>query len=71
MAEKARSAGKRVIAVAHRDDASLAAHADVVLGVPGEVREIYSPLVYHLFAEHLAAGLADRLGRKPFLGDVT
>jgi glutamine---fructose-6-phosphate transaminase (isomerizing) len=71
MAERARSTGKRVIAVAHRDDADIARHADEVLAVPGDVREVYSPLVYHLFAAHLAAGLGHALGYRPYLGDLT
>jgi glutamine---fructose-6-phosphate transaminase (isomerizing) len=71
MAEKARSTGKRVIAVARRDDADIARYADEVLAVPGDVQELYSPLVYHLFAAHLAAGLGHALGYRPYLGDLT
>jgi glutamine---fructose-6-phosphate transaminase (isomerizing) len=71
MAERARSTGKRVVAVAHRDDADIARHADEVLAVPGDVTELYSPLVYHLFAAHVAAGLGHALGYRPYLGDLT
>ncbi len=41
----------------------------MVLPVHGEVREEFSPLLYHLFASYVAAHIAARLGRCPFQGD--
>jgi hypothetical protein len=37
--------------------------------VYGEVREEFSPLLYHLFASYVAAYVAERLGRCLFQGD--
>jgi hypothetical protein len=37
--------------------------------VQGEVREEFSPLLYHLFASYVASYLAARLGRSLFQGD--
>ncbi|MGH8931687.1 MAG: SIS domain-containing protein [Egibacteraceae bacterium] len=66
MAAKAAALGRRVIAVTDPDDAEVARHAEVVLPVCGRVREEFSPLLYHLFASHLACWVALCLGRRPF-----
>jgi glucosamine--fructose-6-phosphate aminotransferase (isomerizing) len=68
MAERATALGRRVVAVAGPDDAELAGHAWRTLPVRGAVREEFSPLLYHVFAAHLACGLARRLGRRLFQG---
>ncbi|MGC4807633.1 SIS domain-containing protein [Micromonospora sp. DT233] len=69
VAQRAHELGRRVVAVARPDDAALTAHAAAVLPVPGEVREEFSPLVYHGFASYLAAATAQALGRAPFRSD--
>ena len=69
VAATARGLGRRVIAVTHKDDTQVARHAHMVLPVHGEVREEFSPLLYHLFASYVAAHVAERLGRCPFQGD--
>ena len=35
----------------------------------GEVREEFSPLLYHLFADYVASYVAERLGRSLFQSD--
>jgi hypothetical protein len=40
-----------------------------VLPVVGEVREEFSPLVYHIGGALFASFLADQLGRMPFQAD--
>ena len=69
VAVTARGLGRRVIAVAHPDDSEVTRHAHAVLPVPGETREEFSPLVYHVFASHVAAAVAERLGRSLFQSD--
>lgn len=69
VAATARGLGRRVIAVTHRDDTQVTRHAHMVLPVHGEVREEFSPLIYHLFASYVAAHVAERLGRCPFQSD--
>lgn len=69
VAATARGLGRRVIAVTHKDDTEVACHAHTVLPVHGEVREEFSPLLYHLFASYVAAHVAERLGRCPFQSD--
>ena len=61
VAATARGLGRRVIVVAHRDDTQVTRHAHIVLPVHGEVREEFSPLLYHLFASYVAAHVAERL----------
>ena len=69
VAATARGLGRRVIAVAHPDDSEVTRHAHAVLPVPGETREEFSPLVYHVFTSHVAAAVAERLGRSLFQSD--
>jgi glutamine---fructose-6-phosphate transaminase (isomerizing) len=69
LAATARALGRRVIAVTHKDDTAVTRHAHVVLPVHGEVREEFSPLLYHLFAGYVASYIATRLGRSLFQGD--
>ena len=68
-AATARGLGRRVIVVAHRDDTQVSRHAHIVLPVHGEVREEFSPVLYHLFASYVAAHVAERLDRCPFQSD--
>ena len=69
VAATARGLGRRVIAVTHKDDTQVTRHAHMVLPIQGEVREEFSPLLYHLFAGYVAAHVAERLGRCPFQSD--
>jgi glucosamine--fructose-6-phosphate aminotransferase (isomerizing) len=69
LAATARALGRRVIAVAHKDDTEVARHAHTVLSIQGEVREEFSPLLYHLFADYVASYVAARLGRSLFQSD--
>ena len=69
VAATARGLGRRVIAVTHTDDTEVSRHAHTVLSVQGEVREEFSPLLYHLFASYVAVNVAERLGRCLFQGD--
>lgn len=69
LAATARGLGRRVIAVTHRDDTEVSRHAQAVLPVQGEVREEFSPLLYHLFASYVASYVAERLGRSLFQSD--
>ena len=47
VAATARGLGRRVITVTHTDDTEVTRHAHMVLPVHGEVREEFSPLLYH------------------------
>jgi glucosamine--fructose-6-phosphate aminotransferase (isomerizing) len=69
LAATARALGRRVIAVTHKDDIEVTRHAHVVLPVQGEMREEFSPLLYHLFADYVASYVAERLGRSLFQSD--
>jgi len=69
LAATARALGRRIIAVTHKDDTDVTRHAPVTLPVHGEVREEFSPLLYHLFTDYVACYLAERLGRSPFQSD--
>lgn len=68
-AATARGLGRRVIAVTHKDDIEVTRHAHTVLPVHGEVREEFSPLLYHLFSDYVASYVAERLGRSLFQSD--
>ncbi len=67
LAAMAQDQGRRVVAVTPGDDDEITRHAGFVLPVLGEVREEFSPLVYHVFACYLASYSATQLGRWPFL----
>lgn len=62
----ARDQGRRVIAVTPEDDQEIPRHARFILPVHGQVREEFSPLLYHIFACYLASYSATQLGRLPF-----
>ncbi len=69
LAATAHALGRRVIAVTHKDDTEVTRHAHTVLPVQGQVREEFSPLLYHLFANYVAFYIAARLGRSLFQSD--
>jgi glucosamine--fructose-6-phosphate aminotransferase (isomerizing) len=66
VAARAHELGRRVVAVTSHDDLAVTGNADIVLPVRGQVREEFSPLLYHLFAGYLTCFAAQRLGRRPF-----
>lgn len=66
--EAAAQLGRRVIAVAERDDSEATRHAARVLPVAAGLPEVFSPLAYHIPVTLVAALLAERLGRTPFRG---
>ena len=61
--------GRRVAVAAAAGDEEMSAHADFVFPVMGEVREAFSPLVYHLVFNHFASYLTTALGRMCFRTD--
>lgn len=69
VAETAKSIGHRVAAVIREGDDAVGQYADVTFPVPGDVREAFSPLVYHVAANFVAAYIAQRLGRSCFQSD--
>lgn len=69
LAAEARTLGRRLIAVLRAGDEAIARHAEFIFPVEGDVREAFSPLVYHLFAGLFAAHLATALNRAPFQSD--
>jgi glucosamine--fructose-6-phosphate aminotransferase (isomerizing) len=57
--------GRTLIAVVPDGDRAIAPHADWVLPVVGQVREIFTPMVYAISGELFAAHLSDVVG-EPF-----
>jgi glucosamine--fructose-6-phosphate aminotransferase (isomerizing) len=69
LAETAKERGRRVVAVVRDGDEEIARHADFVFPVVGEVREAFSPLVYHIGPDLFAAYLTVAFGRKVYQMD--
>jgi glucosamine--fructose-6-phosphate aminotransferase (isomerizing) len=69
LAELAKKLGRRVAVIAMEGDDSITRHADFFFPVKGEVREAFSPLVYHLVFNHFASYLTTALGRLCFRTD--
>lgn len=69
LAKQAKSLGRRIVAVVREGDTEIAPLADFVLPVAGDVREEFSPLVYHVAADLFASYLAEGLGRMLFQTD--
>jgi glucosamine--fructose-6-phosphate aminotransferase (isomerizing) len=69
VAETAKSLGHRVAAVIQEGDDAIGQYADVVFPVPGEVREAFSPIVYHVASNFFASYVAEQLGRSCFQSD--
>jgi glucosamine--fructose-6-phosphate aminotransferase (isomerizing) len=65
LAALARRQGRLVVAVTDAADTAVAACASAHLPVHGQVREEFSPLLYHVFAGYLGSYLAARLRRPP------
>jgi glucosamine--fructose-6-phosphate aminotransferase (isomerizing) len=70
LARDAAGIGRRVTLLTDDPQASARADGCTVLAAAAPVREEFSPLVHHLFAARISAHLAQRLGRRPFLGDL-
>jgi glucosamine--fructose-6-phosphate aminotransferase (isomerizing) len=69
LAAAARRQGRLVMAVTPDGDTEVTEHATAHLPVRGQVREEFSPLLYHIFAGYVASYLAERLQRLPFQAD--
>jgi glutamine---fructose-6-phosphate transaminase (isomerizing) len=69
LAKAAKQMGRRLAAVVQDDDKEIAPLVDYVFPVVGQVREEFSPLVYHVAADLFASYLTDQLGRKLFQTD--
>jgi len=61
--------GRRVVSIIGDDDREIAPHSDYVLPIFGNMREEFSPLVYHITTNFFASYLTEYLERKPFQGD--
>jgi glutamine---fructose-6-phosphate transaminase (isomerizing) len=68
LVEVMRRIGRTVIAVAPEGDQLIAAGADWVLPVVGEVPEVFSPMVYAVAGELFSAYLAQAVDEPPFRG---
>jgi glucosamine--fructose-6-phosphate aminotransferase (isomerizing) len=66
LAKSAKELGRRLIAVVNREEEVISGLADFVLPVTGDVREEFSPLIYHIAADLFASYLAEELARNPF-----
>jgi glucosamine--fructose-6-phosphate aminotransferase (isomerizing) len=64
-----KSYGRRLAAVVKEDDHEITGHADFVIPVVGEVREAFSPLIYHVAADYFSCFLTETLGRHLFQSD--
>ncbi len=69
LVKTARQIGRRIGVVIQNGDKEIAELADYVFPVMGEVREEFSPLVYHVAGDLYAAYLTANLGRKLFQTD--
>ena len=69
LARTAKAIGHRVIAIVAAGDEAFADRADFVLPVMGDMREEFSPLVYHIASNFIASYWATSLGRRPFHAD--
>ena len=65
MVEPMKRVGRTLVAVVPTDDQAIAPHAEWVLPVVGNVREIFTPMVYAVSSELFAAHLSDVVG-EPF-----
>jgi glucosamine--fructose-6-phosphate aminotransferase (isomerizing) len=68
LVEVMRRIGRTVIAIAPEGDQLIAAGADWVLPVVGEVPEVFSPMVYAVAGELFSAYLAQAVDEPPFRG---
>jgi glucosamine--fructose-6-phosphate aminotransferase (isomerizing) len=66
LAKAAKEKGRLVIAVVNQNDQEVAQFAEYVFPVIGDVREEFSPLIYHIAADLVAAYLTIELDRALF-----
>ena len=69
LAKSAKSLGRKIIAIVNEKDQEIAPLADHVFPVAGDVREEFSPLVYHVPADLFASYLATKQGKFLFQSD--
>lgn len=69
LASAAQHYGRRVIAIIKDGDNEIAQNSDFIFPIFGEMREEFSPLVYHTAVNFFATYLTTNLDRKPFQGD--
>ncbi len=69
LAELAQQLGRRVAVVCQQGDEGMSHAAQFVFPISEIVREIFSPLVYHIPATYFAAYLTETLGRMCFRTD--
>jgi len=69
LAKAAKEKGRRIVAVVKEDDEDVSQYADYLLPVIGDVREEFSPFIYHVAADLFAAYLTMELGRSLFQTD--
>ena len=69
IANYGKALGKRVMVVATENDDIFNEDFNFSVPLPGNVREEFSPLYYHLISDFLAGYLAEELGRKLFRSD--
>jgi glucosamine--fructose-6-phosphate aminotransferase (isomerizing) len=69
LARQAKQLGRRLVAITQAGDTEIAPLADFVFPVVGEVREEFSPLLYHIASNLFASFVAENLGRKLFQAD--
>lgn len=69
LAKTAKAIGHRLVAFVEEGDQEIPPLADFVVPVVGQVREEFSPLVYHLAANFIASYWAENLGRMLFHSD--
>jgi glucosamine--fructose-6-phosphate aminotransferase (isomerizing) len=61
--------GRRVVVIAQEGDDEMARHGEFLWPVRGEIREAFSPLLYHIGADLFASYLTRQLGRMIFQRD--
>ncbi len=69
LVKTAKQMGRRLAAVVQENDQEIAPLVDFVFPVVGQVREEFSPLVYHVAGDLFASYLTEQLGRKLFQTD--
>jgi len=69
LAKTARDLGRRVVVICKEGDKEIGQYADLVIPVVGDVREEFSPLVYHVYSNLLASHIAELWGRMLFQTD--
>jgi glucosamine--fructose-6-phosphate aminotransferase (isomerizing) len=69
LAKAAQYYGRRVVAIIKDGDNEITQNSDFTFPIFGEMREEFSPLIYHTTVNFFATYLTANLDRKPFQGD--